>query len=149
MVFDTDVLAALGRVVVDAAGLETALAVFAGERLALDARDTMGRPGMALKAARRALHDVEAEFKPAYEAAFCEAESLLLRRHEFIHAIWSDASEDNLSGITVIHMRTFRKVDVSVQILDTFSQSLRDCRSKVIRLLAAEINHRPVTDVIL
>jgi hypothetical protein len=147
--FDSEVLAALGRVVVDAAGLETALAVFAGERLGLNAMDTMGKPGAALKSARRALGDVDSEYRSAYETAFCEAETLLQRRHEFIHAMWSDRAEDNSPGIVVIHMRTFSKVDVSVQILNSFSEDVRGCSSKIIRLLTAQINHRPISDVSL
>ena len=59
------ILTDLGRVVIKAADLESALGVLAGHTHGLNMMDVLGRPGGALRAARRAVDDMQ-EAEPAY-----------------------------------------------------------------------------------
>lgn len=140
----SDILAAPGRVVVNAAELEAALGVVAGERLGLNAVDTLGRPGAALKSARRATETMSEDERILFTATINEADDLLQYRHKLIHAMWLEADERDLPESIVIHMRTFEHIAVTTKGLDRFARDLEQCRNKLIDMLTALINHLPL-----
>ncbi|MGP0024069.1 MAG: hypothetical protein ACLPKE_12035 [Streptosporangiaceae bacterium] len=142
--FSSDLLSALGRVVINSAGLEAALGVLAGERLDLNAMDVLGRPGVALKEARRATETMNQDAQILFTAAIDEAETLLRYRHKLIHAMWVQSDEENLPEPVVIHMRTFEHIAVMAEGIDQFAHDLEKCRNRLIGLLTSLINHMPL-----
>lgn len=142
--FSPNLLCALGRVVINAAGLEAALGVIAGERLGLNAMEVLGRPGMAIKEARRATDAMNQDAKALFAAAIDEADKLLQHRHRLIHAIWLQADEDNSPKPMAIQMRKFQHMAVTAEGIDQFAQDLEKCRNRLISLLTSLINRMPL-----
>jgi hypothetical protein len=137
-----EILTSLGRVTIGAANLEVALGTIAGERLGLNAMDVLGKPGEAVRTARKAVEAMPDEDRMLFSPHIDVAAELLARRHLFIHALWVDTKEDGLSRYLAIHMRSFVQTPVTASILDEFAQELHDTYGKLIQLLTDQINGR-------
>lgn len=139
------ILTDLGRVVIKAADLESALGVLAGHTHGLNMMDVLGRPGGALRAARRAVDDMQEAERQYFSPWIERAAELLTRRHLFVHAMWgSIAHATETPSILAIHMRTFTHTPVDGPTLQSFIDDLTETRRAIVHLLIAKINGRPL-----
>jgi hypothetical protein len=143
--FSIELLGALGMVVINAADLEAALGAIAAERLGLNAMDALGRPGAALRGARRATEEMGEDARAAFTTAIDRADELLRSRHRLIHAMWIvRADGEKLPDPLLIHMRTFEQTTVTAEQVDSLARDLKACRDRLIGMLAALRNQRPL-----
>ena len=140
------ILADLGRVVIKAADLESALGILAGQAHDLNMMDVLGRPGGALRAARRAVDDMPEADRQYFSPWIKRATELLTRRHLFIHAMWGMAPANETPGIFAIHMRTFAHTPIDGPTLQVFAEELTEVYGGIIHLLTAKINGRPLDE---
>jgi hypothetical protein len=137
-----DILVALGRVVVSAAGLETALATISGIKMDTNALQILGSPGAPLRYARKSLELMEGDEKKYFADLTENADRLLKRRHLYIHAMWGRTAEP--PGYSVLYMKTFEKVDTSAVTMQRFSDELDQSYTDIICLITDVINGLPL-----
>jgi hypothetical protein len=106
--------------------------------------DVLGRPGAALKEARRATQTMNEDARVLFAAVIDETESLLRHRHKLVHAMWLKSYEENLPEPVVIHMRTFEHIAVTAEGVDQFARNLEKCQNRLVGLLSSLINDRPL-----
>ncbi|MBX6723498.1 MAG: hypothetical protein IRY92_09725 [Dactylosporangium sp.] len=80
-------LARIGRITVSASGLEAALSILSTRILSIPFFDILGKTGEPLRAARRALEEMDYADRLVIEPCVNVAEQLLQERHKVVHAL--------------------------------------------------------------
>ncbi|MEU1363192.1 hypothetical protein ABZ356_25485 [Micromonospora zamorensis] len=126
-------LTEIGRITVAASHLEAALCTLSVRILSVPFFDTLGRTGEALRAARRALCEMQDIDRKSVEPYVDAAERLLGERHKLIHALWMEAG--TLDGRPVVvgyHHRSATQTPAEAPLVYTLAPAMAGLATQLV-----------------
>jgi hypothetical protein len=145
-----EVVCAIGRVTIAAGELEVALAAIGADQAQGNMFVILAKPGEPLRAACRSIASIASPYKESYLPALERAAELLANRHSVVHALLiNESAGQPLEGWTFLHYRTYDRHPADPGTLDRLATQLRETRARLVHILTAQINHRPLNVEIL
>ena len=142
--FPADALAAIGRLVIASAELESVLAWIGADRRGGDASKVFAMPGEPLQAARGAVEFAPAAYRDAYISAVREAGQALAAGQAVIGGMWTEHGPEASPGRwSLLSYRVGIGRIPDPASLDVLAVRLIDCRDHLRDLIEAQFIGQP------